>query len=108
MREIPYEEWYNEGLRLFGPDKKTWRFICPSCGFSQCINDFLAIGVPEPEKSVFFSCIGRYMGSEGTIFNKKSPCNYTSGGLFKLTETIVNLNGDRIPVFEFDKESEEW
>ena len=31
-REITYAEWVSEGEALFGPDRDTWRFVCPVCG----------------------------------------------------------------------------
>lgn len=90
------DEWLAEGERLFGKDNKKWKFVCPLCGNIQSAEDFLAIGV-DPDGKVHYSCIGRWTDSDGTIFNGKSPCNYTCGGFFDLSEVKV---GDT-PVFDF-------
>lgn len=96
------DEWREEAAKLFGPDPKNWKYKCCNCGHEQTINDFIKAGVKEPENKVFFSCIGRWTGGEGTIGNKKSPCNYTLGGLFKLSNTsVIDADGNRHWVFDF-------
>lgn len=103
MKKITANEWLREGKRLFGDDMKQWKFKCPSCGHIQTLQDFLDLGFSQDEAEgvFFYSCIGRWMESEGILFNKKSPCNYTLGGLFTLAETIVIDEDNEIPVFEF-------
>ena len=103
MREIKYEDWIKEGEKLFGKDKKKWKFVCPSCGGIQTIQDFIDLKVEEPENYVHFSCIGRFTdGCKGEIGNKRSPCNYTNGGLFNFAKLKVLRDGEKsISVFEF-------
>ena len=105
------EEWLAEGEARFGKDMRNWRFMCPNCGNVQTVNDFLylrdelEIKAADPEKA-YYSCIGRYDTripdkDVGTIGDGKSPCNYTSGGLFCLAKLIVIMDGKEIPCFEF-------
>lgn len=106
MKETSNEEWIKKGTKLFGGDKRKWKFKCPSCGNVQTMQDFIDLDVEHPEKYVHFSCIGRFMPeSKGTIYNKLSPCNYTNGGLFNLAKVLViDPDGTKHSVFEFAKE----
>lgn len=117
MKEIPVNDWLAEGKRLFGEDVKQWKWKCSNCGHVQTIADFLELkklGIIKQEVDVgtlvYFSCIGRFdtripVENVGTIGDKKSPCNYTLGGLFRLAETfVVHESGKRVPVFEFARE----
>ena len=114
LKEILLKDWLAESERLFGADMKQWKFKCANCGHVQSIADFLELkklGIIKAEtdvgRLVYYSCIGRYdtripEKDMGTIFNKKSPCNYTLGGLFKFAKTfVINESGEKIPVFEF-------
>lgn len=113
LKEIPLEDWLAEGERLFGPDKKQWKWKCPNCGHVQSIADFielrdLKILDPkfDPGQVAYYSCIGRFdtripEEDVGQIGDKKSPCNYTLCGLFVFAKTfVVNESGSH-PVFEF-------
>ena len=93
------EEWRQQGLELFGPEKKKWRFKCVRCGHIQTPQDFIDIN-QDPNGLVFFSCIGR--------FKKGVGCDWTLGGLFQLhkKEVIAEDGGKAIPVFLFDGEEE--
>ncbi len=117
LKEIPLKDWLAEGERLFGDDKKQWKWKCPNCGHIQSIADFIELkklGITKAEKDVgtlvYYSCIGRFdtripEKDVGTIFNKKSPCNYTNGGLFCFANTfVINESRERIPVFDFARE----
>lgn len=114
LKEIPVKDWLAEGERLFGTDMKQWKWKCPNCGHVQSIADFLELkklGIIKAETDVgtlvYYSCIGRFdtripEKDVGTLSDKKSPCNYTNGGLFCLTNIfIINESGKQIPVFEF-------
>lgn len=112
LKEILVEDWLAEGERLFGTDMKQWKWKCPNCGHVQSIADFielrnLKLWDGDAGAVVYYSCIGRFdtripKKDVGTVFNKKSPCNYTNGGLFYLTNIfVINESGERIPVFEF-------
>jgi len=115
-KEIHLKEWLAEGEKLFGKDMKLWKWKCSHCGHVQSIADFLELkklGIIKKETDVgalvYFSCIGRFdtripKEDVGTIWDKKkkSPCNYTLGGLFRFAKTfVINESGELIPVFEF-------
>ena len=97
------EEWLAKGKELFGEDVMKWRFVCPSCGHIQVVEDFK----PYKDKgaspeTAYFNCIGRYDGHEAVeICSGKSPCNYTSGGLFCLSPIRVVDGEKTIKAFAF-------
>lgn len=102
--EIKFEDWIKEGEKLFGKDKKNWKFKCPNCGNVQNSHDFKKLKVEDIEGIVYYSCIGRWMKNcKGEIGNKKSPCNYTNGGLFDLSKLKVIKDGKKFSAFEFVK-----
>lgn len=104
--EITVEEWEAIGKRLYGEDKMKWAFKCPNCGHKQTVEDFRPFKDKgaQPDTALF-SCIGRWMPSEGTLGNKKQPCNYTLGGLFKLSSrVVVTPDGKRFGAFMFADE----
>jgi hypothetical protein len=108
MEKLTLEEWTKQGEQLFGKDKKQWKFICPSCGNIQTIQDFIDLkenGVSIDPQTAFFSCIGRFIeNNKGTMFNDKSPCNYTNGGLINLSEVkVIDDEENEHYVFEFAK-----
>lgn len=116
-KEMSLNDWLAEGERLFGADKKQWKWKCSNCGHVQSIADFLELkklGIIEAEEDVgaivYYSCIGRFdtripEEDVGTIGDKKSPCNYTLGGLFKFANTyVISESGERVPVFDFAEE----
>lgn len=119
LKEIPVNDWLAEGKRLFGDDERQWKWKCSNCGHVQSIADFLELkklGIIKAETDVgtlvYYSCIGRFdtripEKDVGTIYDKKkkSPCNYTNGGLFCFAKTfVINESGKRVPVFEFARE----
>jgi hypothetical protein len=104
MKIYTIDEWLAEGERLFGQNMLEWKFVCPSCGHVQTPEDFR----PHKDKgstpdSARFSCIGRYDGHMDTdMCSGKSPCNYTSGGLFKLAPiTVIDADGKKFSCFAF-------
>jgi len=106
--EYTIKEWLIEGERLFGKDKKKWKFVCPSCGNIQSYEDFekLPNKPEEIQDYMAFTCIGRFLPDcKGTIFNKEKPCNYTNGGLFDFSKVKVKTeDGESHSVFDFYKE----
>ena len=104
MENFTLREWRAEGERRFGSDPNNWKFRCPSCGNVQTIRDFegLDLGQTKAEDVVYFSCIGRWNGSgDVEMCSGKSPCNYTIGGLFVLSETQIELDEKTMAVFDF-------
>lgn len=110
LKKITRKEWFKEGEKRFGKDKKNWKFKCPNCGNIQDYHDFdklTTINKEEIENVVYFSCIGRWIeDSKGTITNKSSPCDYTNGGLFNFAKLEVDFKGKKISVFEFAEEGD--
>jgi hypothetical protein len=114
LKEIPLKDWLAEGEQLFGADRKKWKWKCANCGHVQSMADFIRLREKKisdvDPSTAYFSCIGRFDSripekDVGTVFDKKSPCNYTNGGLFCFANIfVINEFGDRIPVFEFAKE----
>lgn len=101
VKVMTREEWLAEGERRFGKDMALWRFKCPVCGNVQSIKDFQTL-IKNPQNYVYFSCIGRFLPDcPGNFTNKKSPCDYTLGGLFTLHKVAVIMDGKKNPVFEF-------
>jgi hypothetical protein len=87
------EEWYAEGERRFGSDRRAWKFVCPVCGHVAAVNDWLAVA---------FSCVGRWLPEARDAFASKTipgPCNYAGGGLFRLNP--VTVGPDKHDYFAF-------
>lgn len=119
MVEITKADWLERGKRLYGEDAKNWEFKCPNCGNVQTIADFLELkkaGILKEDVDVgtlvYFSCIGRFdtripEKDIGTIWDKKkrSPCNYTLGGLFCFANVfVIDDEGEKRPVFDFARD----
>jgi hypothetical protein len=111
MKEVikmTYEEWEKKGLRLYGKDKREWKFKCPSCSFIQTFNDFLKLTTEEEASSMIgFSCIGRLLEDKGEFLGKKQegkPCNYAGGGLFRINPIIIIRDGIEQSYFDFADE----
>lgn len=96
-RTITREAWLAEAKARF-PDKtsKDWRFVCPVCGESQSMQEFVDAGMTreEAQSRGFFSCIGRWVKGRG--------CDWTLGGLLTIHSTeVLDDEGHAHPVFEF-------
>jgi len=111
IRRVDIKDWMAEGKALFGDEPLDWKFVCPNCGHVQSMRDFLELreaGIKiKSVQQAYFSCIGRFdtrIKDEeiGTVFDDKSPCNYTLGGLFRFCKTIViDEKGEENHAFEF-------
>ncbi len=88
-RTTTIEEWTAEGL--FGEDKMTWRFTCPSCGHVATATDWKRAGAPET--AVAFSCLGRWAAG--------SPLEAFADGQGPCSLNPVTIEGRGSPVFEF-------
>jgi len=107
MKRMTIAEWLEEGELRFGPDQFKWRFVCPSCGHVQAVEDFR----PHKDRGATaetarFNCIGRYLpaGSARDAFGATGdgPCNYTAGGLFNISPLQVILpDGTTSTSFDF-------
>src|SRR4051794_1838358 len=103
-KRFTVEEWLAEGERRFGTDRMNWRFVCPSCGHVQAVEGFVRFkSEGAAASSAYFNCIGRYGGPAREAFGEKDggPCNYTSGGLFKISPVEVVADGTIVRVFDF-------
>jgi hypothetical protein len=118
IRTITLEK-FQEMIEIAGGKaghKRDIKFICPNCGNTQSYNDFLKLGgelnidmsADRIMGLIHFSCIGRLIpGCKGEIGNKIKPCNYTSGGLFRLNKLFVE-NGEKEPTPVFEIEGWKW
>jgi hypothetical protein len=105
-RRISHADWIKEAEAKFGGDAHKWAFKCPSCGHVATIAQYKAAGANESQ--VGFNCIGRHAGGEDVVEifqpDKGQGCNYTQGGLFTLSRTMVIMpDGRELPVFDFAK-----
>lgn len=91
------DEWQAEGVKRFGEDRMTWRFVCPSCGHVASVQDYKDAGAPS--EAVAFSCVGRWLPNPSEMCVKPGPCNYAGGGLFGLNP--VEIEGRESRVFAF-------
>lgn len=97
-------EFMAEGERRFGPDRMTWRFVCPSCGHVQSPQDLKDAGAPET--AVAFSCVGRWLPKCQDAFDgKDGPCNYAGGGLFRIAPVTLSDRPDSGPFFAFAEDA---
>jgi len=101
------EEWEARGTELFGENQMKWRFVCPSCGYVQSVEDFKELhdqGVDVQPSTAYFSCIGRWNGHmDNDAFGGKSPCNYAGGGLLRINPVLVKDGEREHQVFAFDE-----
>jgi hypothetical protein len=104
VREISYADWEAEGTRIFGEDRKQWRFVCPACGVVTQVQEWLDAGVPD---QIAFSCIGRSRTKARDAFDSgPGPCNYAGGGLFglnpiKVTRSEKDARGEPVVTATF-------
>lgn len=97
---MPRDEWNAEGIRLFGPRVRDWRFRCPKCGEISTPADFHALGIDQSRAGELaaVNCIGRHTDARG--------CDWSAGGLFGTlnegVEVVEPATGERIClVFSF-------
>lgn len=95
--QIPFEEWKEKAIELYGKDRNQWKFKCPSCGGIQTCQDFIDHKIEEPDTKFHFSCIGRWVKGRG--------CDWTLGGLFRIHKLeVIDPEGNKHSVFEFADE----
>jgi len=100
-KEYSHEEWMSMAESLYGKNMLNWKFKCPSCGYIASVEDYKK--VKAPEAAIAFSCIGRYIKDcNNEVGDKKQPCNYAGGGLFKLNPVRVHYDDGRFEdMFDF-------
>lgn len=106
-RTVTLEEYLTEAEKLFGPDKKQWKFICPGCGHIASVHDYENAGAPEG--AIGFSCIGRFLNHcrDWLSGSGPGPCNYTQGGLFGISPVKVVIDDEKnYYIFEFAPNSD--
>jgi hypothetical protein len=103
MERMSYQQWLDEGKRRFGADFLKWRFVCPSCGHVQAVEDFRPFkDAGATADSARSECIGRYMGAKVAFDAAKwKPCNYALFGLFRLKHVEVEIEGKPEPSRSF-------
>jgi len=102
----PVSEWLEEGKRRFGPDVKAWRFICPMCGTSYSVEEFIAAGGDGPN-SAYQECIGRHKNAGPPTGDNPNGCNWCAYGLFGTAgkgRIILSDGGAAVEVFNFAEE----
>lgn len=82
---------------------RHWAFVCPVCGTVQSAESLIRAGVKRAmvDGALGFACVGRFTGA-GEHEQGERPgrgCDYTLGGLFKLHELEVEMDGRRNPMF---------
>lgn len=86
---MTHAEWEQRGERLFGTDRRTWRFVCPCCHHVASVQDYLDSGAPL--EVIGFSCIGRWEDDiRGAFESGPGPCDYTGGGLLGMNPVEVD------------------
>jgi len=104
VKDILVSDWENRARSFYGADQMAWKFRCPACGHVQTVEDFRRYkdrgATPD---GAYKNCIGRFMDdSEGTLMNKKSPCDYAIYGLLQLGGYNVILpDGKTVRTFPF-------
>lgn len=99
---IAIKEWKEEAVKRYGEDRMEWVFKCPSCGVHTKYKEWV-----EDENGVnmiAFSCIGRIRDKKYNAFSsdKKQPCNYAGGGLFRINPiVIIDDEGIEHELFDF-------
>lgn len=110
MIEQRVDDWIEEGIKLFGPNTKRWKSVCPCCGRVTKVQEFIDLG--QNENAAFQNCIGRFNGKgkpglKGTIENNANGCDWAAYGLFGTLDKgriVIADNGTKINVFDFAKE----
>lgn len=97
-RTVSLQEYFDECIDRFGPNRDNWKFVCPSCGHVASVADYKAAGAQD---AIGFSCIGRWTGATQQAFQEgPGPCNYAGGGLICLNPVRVVSPDGRVPMFE--------
>lgn len=101
VRSISKDQWFKEGVALFGKNLSDWKFVCPICGNVASIREFEQAGASRD--SAYQECIGRYVGGRSAMIEVgQTPCDYAAYGLIGVCTTVVMADdGTTVAVFEF-------
>lgn len=105
MQKLTIKE-FHEALKAQGVSgHEHFAFVCPICSTVQSGADLMrATGKPfaEIEKSLAFSCIGRFTDAGPFKKGKKANgCDWTLGGFFRLHNlVVVDEDGSEFARFE--------
>lgn len=110
MKTISFEDWQQEGERLFGQNRFDWKFKCPVCGHVATPRDFEKYrDLGSTPNSAISECIGRYMPEDQrgkNLSGDRQPCDYAAYGLLNLcTLTVLGSSGEvseePLQIFDF-------
>lgn len=98
-RYIDFDRWYQEGVSLYGYDTDEWKYVCPSCGFTQSVSLVRQrteqLGVLDLDKiryRVLHFCYRVYNEGSCRFSSQKPPGNF---------ELFVVCHEGSHPVFDF-------
>lgn len=102
-------QWTEDGEKLFGTDKKEWKFKCPACGKISAVKDFKEY-TDDPNDAIQM-CIGRVNGKGSSDQTDRGHgCNWAAFGLFGTLDggRVVYVEGEKeVSVFDFAQPEEE-
>jgi len=76
---IELREWLAEGELLFGPNRRYWRFVCPTCGHIAAAEDWRLAGAPDTSAAI--SCVRWWNASLGQCpSNAENPVEIVTHG----------------------------
>ena len=98
MPVLLQSEWLAKGHRLYGPDMKQWKFVCPNCKKAQTVGKFLDNGLKICHS---YTCCASRFG-----FGATSGCNWAITNILPMGGAyVVMTNALAVPVFDYaDKE----
>ena len=99
MKRITYEQFLEQGKKMFWEDLNNWNFKCSNCWKIQNKWDFLNLWVSDREalKYIGKACIW--------VLKKGIGCNWRLWGPMKIySKVIITKNGEENPMFEFEGE----
>jgi hypothetical protein len=86
--KLTQQEWEAEGRKLFGSDKRKWKFICPNCGHvqsSESIRKAIENGTLDSKRNFLKGDIPPVAYCECTA----SDCTYVGYGLIPAPITVI-------------------
>lgn len=103
LSRITFDSWIDQGTKLYGEDRSTWKFRCPICKIEQTIalwREHTKLSDDEIRQRIAGNCIGRF--APGGRKGKASiGCDYTVAGLFDLAAYRVYDNARFYSIFGF-------